>query len=66
MRLRQAQQEDLWVGLRRRMLAETNAFLSLGMRRPELAISIPIIPADRARFTRTFAEAFWRQVLADA
>jgi len=66
MRLRQAEQEELWARLRRQMLNETSTFLSAALTRPELAVSIPIIQAGRGHFPRAFADAFWQQVLAEA
>jgi hypothetical protein len=65
MRLTHSSQEDLWRQIRRRILAETSAFLSTGLERPELGVSIPIIPAGRGRFGRAFAQAFWDRVFAE-
>lgn len=65
MRLKHASQEDLWQAIRRRILAETSAFLSIGLERPDLGVSIPIIPAGTGRFGRAFAEAFWDRLLAE-
>ena len=65
MRLRHSSPEDLWQRLRRRLLAETSAFLSTALDRPELGVSIPMIPAGKGRFGRAFAEEFWTRILAD-
>ena len=66
MRLREASQDQMWALIRRRMLAETGEFLTLALRRPELAASSPISPFGKGHFSRAFADAFWQQVLGDA
>ncbi len=63
MRLRQSTQDDLWQQIRRRILSETSSFLSRGVQRPELGVSIPVIQAGKGRFTRTFSDAFWSRIL---
>jgi hypothetical protein len=63
MRLRQVGQEDLWQQIRRRILAETSSFLTAALERPELGVSIPMIPVGKGRFGRAFSEAFWSSVL---
>lgn len=65
MRLRQFSQEDLWKQIRRRILAETSSFLSVALERPELGVSIPIIPVGKGRFGRAFSENFWDSVLGN-
>lgn len=65
MRLRAASQQDLWQEIRRRMIDETNSFLSQAVDRPELGVSIPIFVVGKGEFGRPFAEEFWRQVLEE-
>lgn len=50
---------------RRRVVAETSAFLTYCLAHPELAVRIATIPAGRGRFPRSLAEAFWAPVLND-
>ncbi|MBL8879354.1 MAG: hypothetical protein JNG88_09570 [Phycisphaerales bacterium] len=54
-----------WDVMRARMLAETSAFITECMQHPELAVRIPTVPADKARFPRSLSEAFWNPVLED-
>ena len=65
MRLSQSSQEDLWKQIRRRIIAETNSFLSVALERPELGVSIPIIPVGKGHFSRAFSETFWDGILAE-
>ena len=52
--------------LRSRMLAETSAFITEGLRRPEYAVRIPTVPVERACFPRSFARAFWDPILSES
>ncbi len=45
--------------LRRRMIDETNAFLTECVRNPELGVRIPVVPSGQSSFPRSFADAFW-------
>lgn len=65
MRFNEASQESLWHQIRKRILLETSAFLSVALRRPEMGVSIPMVVVGRGGFSKAFAEEFWRQVLAD-
>ncbi len=65
MRLTTASQYDLWQQIRRRILRQTSLFLSVALERPELGVSIPIVPAGRGRFSRAFADDFWGRVLGE-
>jgi len=56
---------ETWEELRDRLTAETSAFLTEGLRHPELAVRIPMIPADSARFPPSLTIAFWDPVLFD-
>lgn len=56
---------ETWDELRRRMLAETSAYLTLCLRHPEYAVQIPTIPAGRGRFPQSLSEAFWTRVLEE-
>lgn len=60
---RQSSQDDLWKLIRRRILAETSAFLSTALERPDLGVSIPIIPVGKGQFGRAFSQEFWNRVL---
>ena len=51
--------------MRVRMIAETSAFLSECLRHPELAVRIPMIPADSERYPPSFSMSFWDPVLLD-
>lgn len=57
--------DDSYEQMRLRMLAETSAFLSECLRHPELAVRIPMIPADGDRFPPSFTMSFWDPVLLD-
>jgi hypothetical protein len=56
---------DPYEELRARMIAETSAYLTLCLQRPELAVHIPTIPANAGRFPRSFAAAFWEPILSE-
>ncbi len=49
--------------LRRRMIAETSAYITLCLRHPELAVRIPVIPAGQGSFPPSLARSFWQRVL---
>ncbi len=51
--------------MRRRILEETSAYLTLCLRRPELAVTIPVIPAGSGRFPSSMSVAFWDEILFD-
>lgn len=51
--------------MRQRIIAETSAYLTECLRHPELAVHIPMIPADGSRFPPSFAMSFWDPVLLD-
>lgn len=65
MRINRTPRKETWQQARRRLIADTSRFLSERLERPELAISIPAIPAGTGRFPRSMAGAFWRAVLFD-
>jgi len=65
MRLWRTSQDDLWRQIRRRLLTETSLFLSTALERPELGVSIPMIPVGRGRFSPAFAADFWLRVLPE-
>jgi hypothetical protein len=54
---------ETWEEMRDRLVAETSAFLTEALRHPELAVRIPMIPADSARFPPSLTSAFWDAVL---
>ena len=48
-----------------RIVAETSAYLTECLEHPELAVHIPMVPADTERFPPSFAMSFWAPVLLD-
>ena len=56
---------ETWEELRARILAETSAYLTEGLRQPEFAVRIPTIPAGSGRFPPSLAAAFWHPVLSE-
>jgi len=56
---------DSFEELRAKMIAETSAFITEGLRHPEYAVRIPMIPADTGRFPPSFAAAFWEPILVE-
>lgn len=56
---------ETWEELRARILAETSAFLTEGLRQPEFAVRIPTIPSGSGRFPPSLAAAFWQPVLSE-
>ena len=65
MRIQRPRRGETWEQTRRRLIAETSAYLTERMERPELAVAIPAIPAGSGRFPRSMTGAFWRRVLFD-
>jgi len=63
MRVNRALSKETWEQARRRLIADTSRFLTEGLEHPELAVSIPAIPAGMGRFPKSMAGAFWRSVL---
>ena len=61
--IRSDRPDERWVVVRKRILLQTEQYLALCLRRPELAVVIPVIPAGRGRFPPSLAEHFWAQVL---
>ncbi|MFQ5805287.1 MAG: hypothetical protein ACE5I3_02425 [Phycisphaerae bacterium] len=51
--------------MRARLVAETSAYLTECLKHPELAVRIPMIPADSDRFPPSFSMSFWDPVLLD-
>ncbi len=56
---------ESWEETRARLIAETNAWLSEALRHPELAVRIPMVPADSARFPPSLTRAFWDPILSE-
>ncbi len=56
---------ETWEQTRARLVAETNAWLTEALQHPELAVRIPMVPADSARFPPSFSRAFWAPVLLE-
>lgn len=65
MRFKEASQQDLWREIRRRILNETNSYLTTALQRPEMGVSIPIVVVGKGRFGKTFSEEFWGRVLGE-
>jgi hypothetical protein len=63
-RLRMRRAETL-EEMRKRIVAETSAYLTECLRHPELAVHIPMVPADSGRFPPSFSMSFWDPVLLD-
>ncbi len=61
--LRRIQRSESFEELRARMIAETSAYITDGLRHPELVVRIPMIESGQGRFPPSFAEAFWEPVL---
>jgi hypothetical protein len=59
------QRDESHQELRARMIAETSVYLTECLQHPELAVHIPMIPADSNRFPPSFAMSFWDPVLLD-
>ena len=52
--------------MRKRAIAETSAFLTRHLDHPELAVSIPVVPAASGRkFPPSLTEAFWTPILEE-
>jgi hypothetical protein len=58
-------QRETWEEMRRRLIAETSAYLSECLRHPELAVRIPMAPAGNAEFPPSLTAAFWDPILLD-
>ncbi len=54
---------ETWEEMRVRLVAETSAYLTEALRHPELAVRIPMIPAESARFPPSFTRSFWEPIL---
>jgi len=63
MELRHDPRELSYDELRERMIAETSDYLTLCLRRPELAVQIPMIPVETGRFPPSLSRSFWRGIL---
>lgn len=61
--VRNRQSQDLYRGLRREMIRETEEFLEEGLRDPRRAVRIPSVPVGIGRFSQQFASAFWTNAL---
>lgn len=64
LRLRRRRNES-YTELRIRMVTETSAFVTECLRHPELAVRIPMIPAESDRFPPSFTVAFWDPILLE-
>ncbi len=56
---------DKFAAIRRRMIAETEIGLLIGLRFPERIRRIPIIESGTGSFDPRFAKAFWEETLGD-
>lgn len=64
-RLRFKRRNETWEETRARLVAETSVFLTEALRRPELAVRIPTIPAGSGKFPPSLTTAFWTPILDD-
>lgn len=62
---RRRRNDDDWQQMRARIIAETSAFLTDALRHPELAVRIPMAPAETASFPPSLTPAFWDPILFD-
>lgn len=51
--------------LRQRLIAETSAYLTECLAHPEYAARIPTIQAGSGKFPKSFAAAFWADLLTE-
>lgn len=56
-------QSETYEQARARMIAETSEYITECVKRPELAVKIPVIKSGSGRFPRSLTSAFWNQVL---
>ena len=61
--VRNRQYQDVYREVRKRMIRETEEYLTELLRHPERVVRIPSIRVGHGVFTRRFAGAFWTQVL---
>lgn len=57
--------DETWEELRARLVRETSVYITEALRHPELAVRIPMIPADSGRFPPSMTTAFWEPILLD-
>lgn len=57
--------EETYDEMRRRIIAETSAYLTECLTHPEYALRIPTIPAGDGRFPPSFTAAFWDAALSE-
>ena len=62
---RDNRRHETWEQTRARLVAETSVFITEAIRHPELAVRIPMIPADSGRFPPSLTRAFWEPILLD-
>lgn len=60
---RQLDQPDMYAGVRRRMIMETELALIVGLSDPAKSRRIPIIEVGKGEFDPEFARAFWAEAL---
>jgi len=52
-----------WVQIRRRMLRETEEYITDGLQHPEHTIRIPVLVVGKGRFSLNYARVFWERML---
>ena len=57
------QRNESYEAKRRRMIAETSAYVSECLKHPELAPHIPVIPTGSGKFPPSMTSAFWDSIL---
>lgn len=60
---RKRRDSESWEQMRRRLVAETSAWLTDALEHPEHVVHIPTIPAGSGTFPPSLARAFWKPVL---
>lgn len=65
MKLKRRNRLETYEELHVRVVAETSAFLTQCLEHPELAVRIPMIPAESDRFPPSLSRAFWSHLLTE-
>lgn len=63
--MRLLRSDEYWDRTRRRMIAETEQFLTVALREPFRGPVIPSYPVGRGRLSASLAAVFWQRVLFD-
>ncbi|MCK6484257.1 MAG: hypothetical protein HUU22_11650 [Phycisphaerae bacterium] len=63
--MRLLRSDEYWDRTRRRMIAETEQFLTLALREPFRGPVIPSYPVGRGRLSARLAAVYWQRILFD-